>query len=128
MAGKGSCRGRAGALRPALAAVLMACLALEATAFAWSPQAATLLGSQRAVPLCRCAASIPGPRCACTCGRSRANQRAPPSARRAVANALAGACAVRFVVPAPRGRVRGGYAPLYAGVLPSSVSLPVPRN
>ena len=77
MAGKWGRRGCAGALRPALAAALMACLAPEAMAFAWSPQSAALLGSQRAVPLCRCAASIPGPLGACTCGRPGKPARAP---------------------------------------------------
>ena len=54
---------------------------------------------------------------------ARAPLRAASGRKRLRRRARCAFCGAR-----PAGRVRGGYAPLYAGVLPSSVSLPVPRN
>jgi hypothetical protein len=62
-------------LRPALVTVLMACLVLDATAFAWSPHATVCLGSQRALPLCR--SGLHSSRHVCADGRATRRARSP---------------------------------------------------
>jgi len=115
-------------LRPALAAVLMACLALDATAFAWSPHAAVCLGSQRALPLCR--SGLHSTRH--VCADVRASRRARSPARCGGGRACVQSCGVAFASPVgararrpPRCRRASPFLPAFA--CPRTASTGAPR-